>query len=140
MDKIRVFPGSMDLLAGLRHAGKLLALNTGKDRPRTEELLLRLSLSSFFDQVVTSDDVSLGKPHPESLLRILATTNSHPNAAVFVGDTNLDIQCARAAMVASIAASWGMSTELELRQSGPDYLVGSMDQLRQLLLGSDCRS
>ena len=56
-------------------------------------------LSEYFDIVVSSLDVETPKPHPESLFKILAFFGIDPDSAIYVGDSLVDFETARAAGV-----------------------------------------
>jgi HAD superfamily phosphatase len=90
-----------------------LAVYTG--RPRLEA---RLTLDRFaphlnFDPLMTADDVTHGKPHPEGLHRVAALKPGQP--MWYVGDTVDDARCAKAAGVPFIGvASQSHSRRQEL--------------------------
>jgi phosphoglycolate phosphatase len=60
-------------------------------------------LESYFDIVVSSQDVKNPKPHPEPLLKILQFFAIGPREAFYVGDSMVDYETARAAAVPFIA-------------------------------------
>ena len=66
-------------------------------------LLDEFGLGEFFDLVVSSSDVNLPKPHPDSLLRILQYFHIQPDEAIYVGDSNVDELAANSAGVQLIA-------------------------------------
>ncbi len=66
-------------------------------------LLDEFGLGEFFDLVVSSSDVNLPKPHPDSLLRILQYFHIQPDEAIYVGDSNVDELAADSAGVQLIA-------------------------------------
>lgn len=66
-------------------------------------LLDEFGLGEFFDLVVSSSDVNLPKPHPDSLLRILQYFHIQPGEAIYVGDSNVDELAANSAGVQLIA-------------------------------------
>ncbi len=66
-------------------------------------LLDEFGLGEFFDLVVSSSDVNLPKPHPDSLLKILQYFHIQPDEAIYVGDSNVDELAADSAGVQLIA-------------------------------------
>jgi phosphoglycolate phosphatase len=60
-------------------------------------------LEGSFDLVVSAQDVSRPKPHPESFWRILAHFGLKPGEALFIGDSRVDEEFARNAGVALVA-------------------------------------
>lgn len=88
-------PGLKGLLRKLKPvAGLAVATN----RSNTIEAVLDYNdLGGFFDIVVSSLDVERPKPHPESLRKILEFFALRPEQAVYVGDSQVDVETARAA-------------------------------------------
>jgi HAD superfamily hydrolase (TIGR01548 family) len=76
-------------LASLRQLAKSaeLAIFTGRVRQELDYTLERSKVRDFFKQIVTAEDVTQGKPHPEGLLKIL--NGRDPSIALYVGD-NVD--------------------------------------------------
>jgi beta-phosphoglucomutase family hydrolase len=81
---------------------KPLAVATGSNRVHAEEALTQLSLMSYFDAVVTSDDIVNPKPAPDVFL--LAAKNLEMNPAKCVGfeDTDLGLQSIKSAGMAAV--------------------------------------
>jgi phosphoglycolate phosphatase len=61
------------------------------------------SLADQFDMVVSAQDVSWPKPHPESFWRILEHFELSPGEVVYIGDSQVDEDFARNAGVPFIA-------------------------------------
>jgi phosphoglycolate phosphatase-like HAD superfamily hydrolase len=60
-------------------------------------------LTRYFDMVVSSLDVEHPKPHPESLIRILEVLEIGRESALYVGDSSVDEETAKAAGVPFVA-------------------------------------
>lgn len=98
VDSIRLEPDITECLDCLRRAGYRCAVNT--NRTDTMEMILdRYALGGYFHPVVTSQDVIHPKPAPESLLVIVHAWELQPRELVFIGDSQVDEQTARAAGV-----------------------------------------
>jgi phosphoglycolate phosphatase len=94
-------PGLKELLALLKpKCGLAVATN----RSNTIGKVLELNgLTGYFDIVVSSLDVQRPKPHPESLLKILDFFSIRPDQALYVGDSTVDSETAKAASVPFVA-------------------------------------
>ena len=68
------------------------ALITSSNRQFTETILDHFKWRSYFDIVITGDDVKLGKPNPEPVL--LALKKLGVSQGVLIGDTEYDRLCA----------------------------------------------
>ncbi|MEN6440426.1 MAG: HAD family hydrolase [Syntrophobacter sp.] len=62
----------------------------------TLELLKRYNISQYFDLVVSASDVTNPKPHPEIMQRILTAFGASPGEVLYVGDSKVDEDFARA--------------------------------------------
>lgn len=93
----RALPWARGGLRRLRRHGVRLGLVTASTRGVVEPNLARLNLADAFEVLVYADDVTHGKPHPEGLLRALDEMAIDPGEIVYVGDTTVDLEMARAA-------------------------------------------
>ena len=90
-------PGLKELLALLKpKCGLAVATNRSNT---IEKVLEYYGLAGYFDIVVSSLDVARPKPHPESLLKILDFFSIRPDQALYVGDSPVDAETAKAATV-----------------------------------------
>ncbi len=69
----------------------------------TKAVLQYHRLTGEFDLVVSAQDVSRPKPHPESFARILEHFGCQPQEAVYIGDSRVDEDFARLSGVPFIA-------------------------------------
>lgn len=133
-EMVEIFPGVLSLLDRLQKAGVPMAICTGKDRFRTLRILERLGIAPYIQCVITSDDVVHAKPDPESLHAVGEKMKLRPEQMIMVGDAPYDVICGREAGAKTIGVTWGFTSEEELRNSRPDLLVESMDELLRVLL------
>ncbi|BBD07470.1 HAD family hydrolase [Desulfovibrio ferrophilus] len=90
-------PGLETMLGAAREAGLRLGIFT--NRTNTMELVLDIfGLEQYFSPVMTAGKVA-PKPRPDGLHRILDEWGVRPHEIVFVGDSHLDGDAARAAGV-----------------------------------------
>ena len=94
-------PGLKELLALLKRRHRL-AVATNRSTT-IGQVMETFGLAAYFDMVVSSLDVRRPKPHPESLLKILDFLQLPPESAVYIGDSPIDGETARAARVPFIA-------------------------------------
>ena len=74
-----------------------LALFTGRTRKELTHTLEHLGMARYFKRIVTMDDITRLKPHPDGLLRIL--NGRDPSSAVYLGDNIDDALASRRARV-----------------------------------------
>jgi phosphoglycolate phosphatase len=89
-----------DLKEVLRLLKPRVGLAVATNRSNTIGRVLETNgLTDFFDIVVSSLDVQNPKPHPESLFKILDFFSIGPDESVYVGDSTVDYDTAKAAGV-----------------------------------------
>ena len=94
-------PGLKELL---NHLKSRVRLAVATNRSNTiGDVLDQNGLDGFFDLVVSSLDVKHPKPHPESIHKILDYFALVPDQAVYIGDSLIDLETAKAARVQFIA-------------------------------------
>ena len=94
-------PGLKQLLGILKPE---FGLAVATNRSNTIEKVLQWNgLDRYFDIVVSSLDVKNPKPHPDSLLKIVGFFGIKPSEALYVGDSVVDYETARAAVVPFVA-------------------------------------
>jgi len=110
-----------------------LALVTSGDRDRVIRQLREFRLTQLFTARVCSGDTARKKPHPEPLRLALRQMELDPSACVYVGDAPQDVEMARRAGVRAIGVLGPFSTEKRLRTARPEFLLGSIVQLPDVL-------
>ena len=73
------------------------------------------------------------KPHPDSVLEVLAKANISPSDAVYIGDSEVDIITAKNAGTEMICVTWGFRDKDFLLESGAELFADSALQLEKLL-------
>src|SRR4051794_8235308 len=106
-ERVRAFPGVAELLGDLRRAGVRIAVVTSKARARYDADAERIGLESLVDVAVCQEDTSAHKPDPAPVLHALRVLQVPPEAAVFVGDTPVDVAAGTAAGTRVIGAAGG---------------------------------
>jgi 2-phosphoglycolate phosphatase len=123
-DHTRVYPGVPELLKTLSGAGVKLALVTTKHQTQAEFTLAGTGLAGYFNYVHGWLEGRKHKPDPEPVLCALRSLDVKPDAAIMVGDSELDIQSAKAAGVDTCAVTYGFRPAWFLKSFRPDFLVG----------------
>ncbi|MBW2266678.1 MAG: HAD family hydrolase [Deltaproteobacteria bacterium] len=114
-------PGLKELLKILRPQYGLAVATNRSDT--IGEVLESNGLKEFFDIVVSSLDVEMPKPHPEAVYKILDFFSIFPEQCLYVGDSLVDWQTAKAAGVPLIAyqnedleTPWRIKNLLEIKE------------------------
>lgn len=85
------------LLARLKNRGIKIGVYTNSIRETAESMLRYANVIDFFECVVTNQDVSKPKPHPEGYLLVCEKLGASPNRVLVVEDGKYGIEAARKA-------------------------------------------
>jgi HAD superfamily hydrolase (TIGR01509 family) len=110
-----------------------LGLVTSGDRDRVTRQLREFRLTALFAARVCSGDTLRKKPHPEPLRLALRQMELESSACVYVGDAPQDVQMAQRAGVRAIGVLGPFPTEKRLRAARPEFLIGSIEELPDVL-------
>ncbi|MBQ3866363.1 MAG: HAD family hydrolase [Clostridia bacterium] len=118
----RPYPGIRELLRAARERGVLLAVLSNKD-PESVEILadLLLGKDAFALKLGNAPDRP-PKPHPAGALCILEKLGVKPEEALYLGDTEVDLETARRAGIPAAGVLWGYRTREQLAACHPAYL------------------
>lgn len=122
----RPYPGITALLAALRQQGCQIAIVSNKPHTAACELAER-----FFPGVPTfgeSPDTPR-KPAPDMVFHALTALGAEKDTAVYVGDSEVDVQTARNAGLPLIAVSWGFRGREALAAAGAETIVDTAAEL-----------
>lgn len=98
---LKVEPYLVQLLTKIRPKLKTAIATNRSDT--MNRLLTEFELSDYFDLVVTSFDIRHPKPHPDSLFKILDYFDIESHQALYIGDSQVDAEAARAAKIPFVA-------------------------------------
>ncbi|MEX0736024.1 MAG: HAD-IA family hydrolase [Bacteroidota bacterium] len=131
----QVYPGIKELLELLKQRRIFVALFTGKGKHTTAITLEEFGLQSYFDFIVTGNDVAEHKPSPEGIGKILAHFQLKPEEVVMVGDSVADVKAAHGAGVRIAAVLWDSFTEKLVKEMHTDFLFHSVPEFSSWLRG-----
>jgi HAD superfamily hydrolase (TIGR01509 family) len=121
------------LLKGLKAKNYKLAIVTGKGRKCFDISMEELELESYFDLVVTGDDVEKAKPHPEGILKVLEELHVKKSEAMFIGDSNADIEAGKRAGVLTIGVQWLSESQTKDFLPIPDKIFSKVEEFERYL-------
>ena len=124
----RPFDQAEEILDQLATAGALLAVCTNKQERPSRQLLDALGLTRRFQAIAGRDTFAVFKPHPGHLTGAIERAGGTPGRAIMVGDSDTDVQTARAAGIPVIGVPFGY-TDVPMADLAPDALVSHYDEL-----------
>ena len=131
--KTHAYDGVAELLTELSRRGVPMAVLTNKPDDFTQLVVRKLLAKWQFAAVRGVGADGLKKPDPAGALAIAAALGVRPGECLYVGDTNTDMQTARAAGMCAVGATWGYRPASELIANGAKVLIDKPLQLLDLL-------
>lgn len=125
-----VYPGALEGLQRLKHAGLKLACLTNKPLAFAIALLRLKGLDGFFSQVFGGDSFDRKKPDPLPLLKTCEALGTLPARTLMVGDSSNDAQAARAAGCPVVLVTYGYNHGAPVRKVDADGFVDSLADLQ----------
>ena len=130
-NKTRPYPGVDALLEALKAQNCRMAIVSNK-----AEFAVQTLAKAFFPQIgiaVGEREDMAKKPAPDGVFAALAALGAAPEDALYIGDSEVDVQTAANAGVICVCVSWGFRDRTLLEQAGAKYIVQDVAELRSLL-------
>lgn len=135
-DLVTAFPYTRDVLEQLRREGVRLGVVTSKVRMTTERGLRHCGLDDLMETIVTVEDVTRPKPHPEAVRKAMQALGAQPGITWMVGDSPYDMEAAKQAGVQAVGVNWSLKGTEVLKAAGADHLIEDMRELYALVAGT----
>ena len=132
-DHTRPYDGIPDMLTALREKGIRVAVVSNKFDAATKQLC-----EKYFGNLV---EVAIGeragvrkKPAPDTVLEALQELGVTSQGAVYIGDSDVDIETARNCGMPCISVTWGLRDRDFLLQNGAEILVDTPEGLLGVII------
>ena len=114
LDTTRPYPGIMPLLDALKSRGVEMGIVSNKLQPAVTELNERF-FKGRISQAIGESATVRRKPNPDAVLAALRNLGSDKDAAIYVGDSEVDLATAQNAGLRCALVTWGFRDEDFLR-------------------------
>ncbi len=128
--RCHLYDGMEKLLIKLSSLGKI-CVASAKPQPQLNVAVAHLGVDKIADIIVGADPTVKSNDKADLLRRAMSDS-----AAVMIGDSIYDIRAAKEVGVASIAVSYGFTSEEELAKENPDFIARSVLELEEILLNN----
>jgi HAD superfamily hydrolase (TIGR01509 family) len=122
---VTLMPGALDLLDRLERKGTPFAMATSSTAAYVEKVLGPHCLLPRFAFVLTADDVTQGKPHPEIYQKAAARFGYAPGEILVLEDSVNGLRAAKAAGARCVVVPHGLVNVNDL--AGADAMVPRLD-------------
>lgn len=127
-DTTRPYDGIIDMLAILKQHGKKIAVVSNKYCKATEELC-RYFFGDYIKVAIGESDKIRKKPAPDTVNEALKLLEVERDNAVYIGDSEVDIQTARNSFIPCISVLWGFRDKDFLIRNGAQTLVETPNEI-----------
>lgn len=135
-----VYDGIKELLEALKRKGRVLAVATSKPEVFSLRILEKYNLKDYFNVICGSEldgRRTVKAEVIEEVFNRLSLKDDEKSSVVMIGDREHDILGAKACKISSIGVKFGYSKENELENAGADFIVETVEDLKNLLLSSN---
>lgn len=129
LDETVLYSGVIDFLEKFSH--HLKAVVTNKPYLLSKKILEGLQIDHHFKWLIGGDTLKVQKPSPEVLNPIFKDFETRPET-IIIGDSEIDIECGKAAGITTCAISYGFRSKSDLEKAKPDFLVDRFEELINL--------
>jgi HAD superfamily hydrolase (TIGR01509 family) len=117
---LQAVAATVNFIQYLQDGGYRMALVTGAPRKEARHMLETFGLGDCFSQIITGEDITLSKPHPEGYLKAAAMLQLRPQDCIVVEDAPMGIQAAKRAGMQCVAIA---TTHAEDELTAADWVV-----------------
>lgn len=127
------YPGVKQMLVRLRRAGIKTAVVSNKPDEAVRSLAKKY-FDGLFDCAVGEQEGVRKKPAPDMTMKTLDELATDPVAAVYIGDSEVDMETAANSGLPCISVGWGFRSDEFLKKHGADRIVKTADEVADIIL------
>ena len=131
--KTKVYDGLLDVLSELKEKGVKMAVVSNKPDAAVKKLS-REYFGDRLDYAIGPSDGVRCKPYPDMAETALKALGIAKKDAVFVGDSEVDVQTGLNAGLDVIAVSWGFRSRKVVIEAGASKIADNASELEKLIL------
>lgn len=134
LDNTLPYDGLYEAVKALKSAGIRLAVHTNKPDVIAKNIVEHLFPDCFSCILGQREGFAL-KPDPMVAQGIAAEFAIAKGQCAFCGDSDVDINTAKAAGMPSIGVTWGFRSKSELINAGADYIADKPEDIQKIICG-----
>ncbi len=132
-NKTLPYTGVDKMLSELKVLGMTLAILSNKPHKDVLKCASYYFDETIFSSIAGQKDSIPHKPAPDGALIIAKELGLLPENCIFVGDSSVDMETAKAAGMVAVGVSWGFRTREELLENGADFIIDRPEELLGLV-------
>jgi len=130
------YPGIPELLEELHLSGKKIYVVTSKLEKYSQMIIRHFGFDRYLDDLIGAEATGKHSGKGQLIEQLMERNRiTASSSVVMIGDTHYDLIGARENEISSIAVGYGFGTAETLSNCNPDYMVDSVDELSEILIG-----
>ncbi|ABX43470.1 HAD family hydrolase [Lachnoclostridium phytofermentans] len=131
-NKTKPYDGILTLLSSLKNQGYHLAIVSNKFDAAVKDLN-QLYFSNYIEVAIGQREGVRKKPYPDTVNIALKELGSCVEEALYIGDSEVDIETAKNAGLKFLSVDWGFRNREELIRSGAQVIVEKPEDIIEYL-------
>ena len=133
-NKTGAYEEIMELLKELSKVGYKIAIVSNKFDKAVKELN-QVYFGEYIKVAIGESENIRRKPAPDTVFKALEELGSTADKAVYVGDSEVDVQTAKNSGIMCVGVTWGFRGREVLEREGADYIIDRPGELLKII---DC--
>lgn len=131
-DNTKRYDGVIELIDALKQNGVKIAVVTNKQQPMAEKVVEKL-YPNRFDVICGYVEGRPAKPNPAGAFYAMEKLDVKPQECIFLGDSDVDINCGINCNAYPCGVLWGFRTKSELINAGAKSVIEKPMQLLDII-------
>lgn len=133
-NKTKPYDGILEMLEKIKKSGLKIAVVSNKFDEAVKELC-KTYFAGLTDFCAGENEAAgiRKKPAPDTVIKVLKEFKLNPEDAVYVGDSEVDIQTAQNSKMDCISVLWGFKDEDFLLEHGASHIIKTPDEIFKYL-------
>ena len=127
------YSGIPELLRALRDQGMICMVLSNKPDADTRHVISHYFGDGLFALVNGQKAGVPLKPDPTAALAAAREAGLSPDEILYLGDTSVDVTCARRAGMHAVGVTWGFRERKELEEAGAEFIIDRPEETLQLI-------
>ena len=128
-----LLPHAAEILEKIDEAGYQLALVTIRRSGSVDRILSHYGLKGYFPYILSTEGLGEGEKTVSIAKEALKRLTISPSHILWVGDSGVDMSCAKGAGTFAVAVLTGLANRQTLLDEGADWIVDDLKGLADLL-------
>jgi len=115
LELLKLFEGIDHMLSILSGFKATFGIVSSKSRDALNEIFKILDIEKYFKRIICKEDTKNHKPKPDPILEFIRRFDINASTAIYIGDTDYDMESATSAGVDFGLALWGARKNIETK-------------------------